>query len=531
MRNNWERRVIPKWRSSKIHASLQDNLPLQQVGRKRNQEFLNEFSSELIKKLSQWRSRPDFGVAADLLNFSHVSHYRDLLVEPALYLNDHPTKLSPQLATAVRSVLGIEEYQTYGDRVYVQAEIVRQKKYLDLNPRGAIPYVDIARLYVIKGQLKKAEKAIRTAVAIAPDNRFVLRSASRFYVHNDEPERALALLRKAPRTQEDPWVLASLIAIETMQDAPPSYFKRARAMMDSTRFNPVHLAELGAALATLQLNTGHFKNARRLFNQSLSNPNDNTVAQAVWAANEFSMAISIDPDWLVSRYSSEANYYTHEKIGNYTEALKCAQAWFDDEPFSTRPLQAGAFAACILGRYDVAEDQIRQALLLDPTSPDSKNNLAFSLMARNKLSDAVSVLADVYSSEMRTGNALSGHTLANLGMFYYRQGDRDNGNKFYEHAVSALDNGRQSSSKKIALAYWVNEATLAADPRLPEIVTQATAAVAGSDSVAAKIVLARALKKDESEVPTVDAKNSLVRWEHDKIRNILTSTRGLPFKK
>lgn len=530
MRNNWERRVIPKWRSSSVHASLQDNLPLQRKDRKRSREFFENFSEELQQRLAEWRRNPDFGGAADLLNFSHISAYKELLVEPAQYLSRGQRKLSSQLSSIVKSVLGIDEYHPYGQKDFTNAEISRQKVLIEQNPRAAIPYVDIARLYVINNQLNHANRAIFTAVALAPDNRYVLRSASRFYIHNGDADRASHLLRRTARTQEDPWLLASLIAIETIQGKSPTYFKRARAMLEGMRYDAVHLSELGAALATLHLDSGHIKDARRLFNRSLSNPNDNAVAQAVWAANEFSMNISIAPEWLANRYSSEAAYYTHEKSGNYSEALKNAQAWFDDEPFSTRPLQAGAFAASILGKYEIAEDQIKQALVIDPSSIDSKNNLAFSFMVRNRLSEAVVLLAEVHAAEIRNGGKPSGHTLANIGMLYYRMGDVDHGYKFYEKAVTALDNARQSSSKKIALAYWAQEAAFANDHQLPEVVNRAMAALAQEDSVAAKIVLARALKKEVPNENNGSAYKSLVHWEHDKSKNILIATRRLPFK-
>lgn len=530
MRNNWERRVIPKWRSSSVHASLQDNLPLQRKDRKQSQLFFNNFSEELQRRLAEWRRNPDFGGAADLLNFSHISTYKDLLVEPAQYLSKGRKKLSPQLSSIVKSVLGVEEYHPYGQKNFTNSEISRQKILIEQNPRAAIPYVDIARLYVINNQLAHANRAIFTAVALAPDNRYVLRSASRFYIHNGDADRASHLLRRTARTQEDPWLLASLIAIETIQGKSPTYFKRAKSMLEGMRFEAVHLSELGAALATLQLDSGHIKDARRLFNRSLNNPNDNAVAQAVWAANEFSMNISIDPEWLANRYSSEAAYYTHEKSGNYSEALKSAQAWFDDEPFSTRPLQAGAFAASILGKYEIAEDQIRQALIIDPSSTDSKNNLAFAFMARNRLSEAVALLAEIHAAEIRNGGKVSGHTLANVGMLYYRLGEVARGYQFYENSIAAFDSVRQSASKKIALAYWAHEASLANDPSLSHVITRATAALAQEESVAAKIVLARALNKEVPDESNEGGYKSLVHWEHDKAKNILIATRNLPFK-
>lgn len=507
-----------------------DNLPLQAGQRKLSRAYTSDVIEDVKSKVLEWRENPTFGIAADLLNFSHIPEARELLEEPAKFITDNVTNLSPQLSATANKILGSSVYKEYGSGSIHRKEIIKLKKLLALNPRNAIALVDMARIYVIQGQRSQAERAIRTAVALQPDNRFVLRSSSRFYIHDGDPERALAILKKSYRTQEDPWLLASMIAIETIQDKSPLYFKRARTMMENTKYNPVHLAELGAALATLHLNTGQYKLARRLFTDSLDNPNDNAVAQAVWASNEFSMPINIQPDWLSDRFSSEANYYTREKSGDYEQALKAAQNWFEDEPFSLRPLQAGSFVASILGMYDVAEDLVHQALTIDPGCIDSKNNLVFALAGQGKIREAVELLNEVYTTEARKESGVSGHTLANRGMLYYRTGDQERGRENYKYATMVFEKNKQLPSKAIAMAYWIQEATLAQDPGLPQLLSIARECVDSSDSTAAKIVLARATNTapPNGEVGKRIYNTGLI-WEHDKSKNLLIVSKKSPF--
>jgi len=51
-------------------------------------------------------------------------------------------------------------------------------------------WVDLARAYENLGVREKAERMMRVALTLAPEDRFVLRSAARLYFHHDEFEQA-----------------------------------------------------------------------------------------------------------------------------------------------------------------------------------------------------------------------------------------------------------------------------------------------------------------------------------------------------
>ena len=60
--------------------------------------------------------------------------------------------------------------------------------------QDAVEWMDLARSFTTLGELTKASRSVGAAVKLAPTNRFIVRAASRFYVHSNEPERALSLL-------------------------------------------------------------------------------------------------------------------------------------------------------------------------------------------------------------------------------------------------------------------------------------------------------------------------------------------------
>ena len=79
-----------------------------------------------------------------------------------IYLMDNPLLTEPLVA--LPSCLGVQREPD-----------TRFKEVVDA-------WVDMARLYTILGQLEKARRAIDNARAIAPEDRFVLRSSARFFV-------------------------------------------------------------------------------------------------------------------------------------------------------------------------------------------------------------------------------------------------------------------------------------------------------------------------------------------------------------
>ena len=531
MRSRWDRRVIPRWRSSGVSASLLESMPTK-TGPKPT--VLKEgVLNDLAAKVRDWSENPRMGVAADLLNFAHLRDANDLLIEPARYLIALGEDLPPQLSAIAAQIVGGQQQTTEGWKdIGCQREISRLRKLLAVNPRDAIALIDMARFYAALGQNERADRAVSTAVALQPHHRFILRSASRFFVHNGDPEQALHILNKSARTKGDPWLLASHIAIETILERSPTQIKRARTIIESYMFSPQHLSELGVALATLHVNSGQMKIGKKLFNQALVTPNDNAVAQAVWAATEFSMPINIRPEWLSDRFSFEANYYALSQDGRYQEALKAAVGWFEDEPFSSRPLRGAAFSASVLGRYTDAEDCLRQALMLDPGDIECQNNLVFALAGQNRLAEAAELLSTIRQAESERGS-LSGHTLANIGMFFYRSGDIDLGRQYYGDAVTLLDSQKKRDSKDLASAFWVREAQLSGDPKLPEILTSIKPALQKSDSPAAKAVLTRTLKgnflEEESSSESSPIIRSAIKWEHDAKRNVLLIQKKDPF--
>ena len=181
------------------------------------------------------------------------------------------------------------------------------RRWLRAEPRDSIAWVDLARLYATLGARTHAARCMTIASQLAPDNRFVLRAATRLWVHLDDPERAHDVVaRQIGTTSPDPWLLAAEIAACRAARRPQKRVKVAQRVLGaggagSQTERP--LSELAAALATLELEAGAMRKSRRLFGRALECPTENSIAQAAWASTR---DVGIE---LHSRYLEYANAF------------------------------------------------------------------------------------------------------------------------------------------------------------------------------------------------------------------------------
>lgn len=530
MATDWDRRVIPRWRTSSLSSSLAETKPLTNVVK--NFQISVDDIARIEKEVLEWKSNPDIGGAADLLNYVHIESLRDLLLEPAKYLLDNEDSLPQQLRNMASSLVTNEAPITLLPSLGRRFEHFRHlaqglKKRLIIDPRNSIALVDLARIYAALGQNEQAKKAIQKALLINPDHRFILRSGVRFLVHNGEVEHALNVMNNSPRTIIDPWLMAAHISLETILGITPKYLKKANSLIDSDKFSPLHTSELSSSVATFRTMNGDIKVGKRHFNKALISPNDNVVAQALWAAQRFNLQINIQPEWLLNPFSHEARYYQHIHNADFELAIKEANEWFEDEPFASRPLRAATYICCVLGHYEEAERYARQGLCIDSGDLELKSNLIYALAAQNKLDDALSMLAEVVKSYRQVGYNDQGHCLANYGMINFRKGDYQTGEKFYKLAIEQFEKDKNYIVQANAAAYMARESLHSNNPNTSRLVKEAADIIKKYPSrVALKIMQMSNLI--ENPQPS-QIQNRSAKWTHDSEKNILLIEKSMPF--
>ena len=306
-----ERRIVPRWRDFSQTVSNGHLVALQP----QTQELAGV--EELLNhRLEDWQVNKTISFASELVGAAFVAGREHVAEEAAQFLLSNPTKVSaPALELASRVVrpgwmedlasndlpVSIEEIGEVEPRMAVHATRLR----LIDEPRNALAYVDMARQYTILGFYRQAERVLRMALYLAPDNRFVLRCVARFCVHVGDPDQGLRVLRKSSATLGNPWLLAAEIAVAMVAGRAPRHIRIARRIIGADDYAPLHISELSCAVATLELASGNARAARRLFRRSLVEPTDNSVAQVDWATRRMS-GFSVDQEILTVPRSYEA---------------------------------------------------------------------------------------------------------------------------------------------------------------------------------------------------------------------------------
>ena len=382
-----ERRVVPRWRflSDRIRAAELSGDPRQRRAPEYEPSYLQQ-------RVLDWRQSHSFATAADLLTGAVTAGRAPEAADAAAFLLEGRGKVTSSIVRLAETYLRLSVVPGSSDpntqrRLLLAPDLVSQaretirtaRRKVSRNARNAEAWLDMARAYAILGQKSHSERSMSQALRVAPDHRMVLRAAARLYVHLHEPERASRLLSQHARTRHDPWLLASEIAIASLTRQTSKHLRSAYSLVESRQLPPAHVAELLSALATVELDKGDLRHARRHARESLIEPNDNCVAQARWLAVRLPQVIVTNTAFETEQ-SYEARCWRALRAGDWSGALAESHAWLLDEPYSSRPAIIGSFIGATLTEdYQFGAACAEVGLQADPTSRTLRNNLVVTL--------------------------------------------------------------------------------------------------------------------------------------------------------
>ena len=212
------RQIIPRWYTFHTARLLGDVAPLR----------AQQLPKDLVKSAIARRER-------DWVDLKQLTYAIDL-IGTAIALNDFS---SPHLSEAVNFVLKNKDIASglatelaekllnrgntptdqdnqshlFTDKSQFYHWIGQLKKDVRDYPLNSIKWAELAFFYSVIGQNHAAEHAMGAAMAFTHENRYILRSAARFYLHRGDPEEAIFHLRRSQLLNVDPWIMASEIAI------------------------------------------------------------------------------------------------------------------------------------------------------------------------------------------------------------------------------------------------------------------------------------------------------------------------------
>lgn len=475
-----ERRVVPNWRDYRRTLQLGELT--------QSNKSTTPMSFNIDRSIDDWKQIKNIGTAADLINSAFVSGINNLEVKEAInFIKSNNEKTSTTLSDLTK-LLGpdmtinseisnnsllevdvdtISEFQALINNKAFNRVINKTKNRSRNEIRNPIVWVELARLYAMRGQESKAESAILTALHLAPNNRFVLRSATRYFIHQEKFEKALSYLRKAESLKHDPWLISAHIATSSIMGRFSPLIKDGIRLIDSNNFSDFELTELSSSLGTLEYKDGSFKKAKAFFEKSMKMPNDNSLAQLEWVSkdekrfhvNPFQFNNVINP--------FEARALELYERGNWKDAFYNSIKWFLDMPFSKRPVLLGSYiAGSLLKDKNAAIILCEVGLQANPQDPTILNNLVYSLATseNNQMLDRyVNQMLEININKLSNENKITFQ--ATLGLVSLKRGEIKLGIDLYKKSIQNASNLRNNYLENLAIA---NFAQVLINLNLPE---------------------------------------------------------------
>jgi tetratricopeptide (TPR) repeat protein len=242
--------------------------------------------------------------------------------------------------------------------------------------------------------------------------------------------------------------------------APSAFAKLGFTTAGDDKYSQFARSELNSALGTVEMSNGNIKKARKLFGASLTEPNENALAQAEFAKPHVGIDVDLTTFNVARRYEANALNAYNNQIWEYAVAF--GRHWADDQPFSTRPAVFVSFvSSSLLEEYETSIAVLKKALQVNPGSPQLINNLAFALASTDRVDEAEremkrinwNGLPDLYRVTLT----------ATQGLTLMRRGQLQAGTEYYRAAMALAQKIGMRSYESMAAALLAREQCLAND--------------------------------------------------------------------
>jgi hypothetical protein len=508
------RNVVPRWRSSLMTASTNEAV----FGSDKRK---SDYSSELKQSHAEFTLTPTVPIASELMFLANEAGSADLAQKAANFILGNRSSIrSASLIRFAGKVSGADPIDTVPSARTGKAFLKEGRQLLSLEYRNPVLLMDMARELTSLGHHQSALRYVRAAVAMAPASRFVVRSSARFFLHIGDYDQAHDVLRRSPNIKADPWILASELAVATIRNRPSMLSKQMfRALLEAKHIGPER-AELASAVATMEMKSGSNKIAKQLFHRALISPNDNSLAQAEWAADKLKLVV--DERALKTPLSFEANSnhaYRRMEIG---EAIIHARNWALDEPFASRPFGSLNYFYSLEDDYVNALQSVEQAIRIEHGDRlILQLNRLFAKIQLGQIDESYAQL--LRFSQHTDARSHAVHLLADYGALAYATGDILQGRLFYERSIELARKRHDSHSEGQALAFYARAAIAHGDPQVTEILERASKQVTKLPSQGAIYLVSRLVDEERRKALVAAATKRVQKreWSWDAASNTL----------
>ncbi|NTF91689.1 hypothetical protein [Rhizobium rhizogenes] len=417
---------------------------------------------DFLARLERWQLGPSLVTAAEVIESAIMSAREKEGVSAAKAILADGSPAAPLIKAQAASLLlraGLEDEVPDQFRAHPAIDAGRPRQILRLHPRDALAWVELAFAQTVAGHPRAAEQSMTVALQLSPNNRHVLRSASRLFLHLEKKDKAYDVIARNAATRADPWLVAAEIALAEVAERDPRLLKVGLSMLDSKSFSPHHLTELAGAAGTQELLDGSRKRAKRLFLQSMIAPTGSSLAQAEWATPSLGVEVIEARKLTTATEPFEAFAFHLYREGRFSEVSENCERWAEVEAFSIRPFEFGSIAAGHAEQFDKAVQLASEGLKRRPNSPLLLNCQAYALASSDKPEEAGKALSKIklpYNEPRMKFLTVANHALVN-----FRKGQAEEGIILYRAAIDGFHRAGMRAGSAQARVYLAREAVRA----------------------------------------------------------------------
>lgn len=437
--------LLPKWQSisnigNKDYSTERPSV--RSIDPKVLQSFRDDYNA--------FKLNPSITAACYLLNASIILRRQDVAQEISHYL-DNSSITTFSLSSLVDTVK--ERKNKVDNEDNIQRKINKLRSVLVNQNRNALLWLELGRQYSAIGLNSKAKRCVEVAVNIAPINRFVVRSAARFFIHIDDSEIAYKISSNAFSATADPLIRSTLINCAILNEVTLkkiNIIKPEDVNTDNIFLN----SELLSSSAMVDIRIGNEKRAKKLLKIAWKDPTESVLANAEWIIrNKFQFLK--DEQNLDFYKSAEASTWEDYFALDFESAISNSVLWGFEEPYSTHPFSCGSGIACLAGKYQDAAKIAKEGLIANPNDILLKNNYIFSCLRNNNIADAEKVFSTISQSVLDDDIF---YLTATVGLFNYKKGRIEEGRKYYLKAFDlSKKDGNYNNQIKVLLNFAISE--------------------------------------------------------------------------
>jgi len=437
--------LIPKWLSYRKSFPPEFEIP-----RTKDLPTISKTRAGFNDDYLRFKESPNLTVACDLLHSSVVLDEIEVAREAAEFISSQENAPIAAIELSRRFFEGDSRANVLTS---IGKEISRVRRTLRDQNRNSLLWVELGRLFTIKGEREKARRCVLTAIQLDGFNRYIVRSAGRFFIHCNEPDIAYRLAQRAIDYDRDPAILAFQINSSMLGGGRTP--KLGRISIDKlAQHEALRYSELVASLGVTELKAGKEKQARRLFQLAWSTPTETVTAHAEWIIRNI-FPVLREKERIDYSISAEASAWRNYYDLKLRTAIDYAREWSLEEPYSTHPFLCASGIACSAQDYERAIDFAHEGLGANPQDHLLKNNLAFAYLKRGKLEAAKQVLDSIPRNVRETESEF---LIATSGLYEFKRGNIERGREYYLKAFSLCKRkGNLKAAAKALLSLAIAE--------------------------------------------------------------------------